>query len=41
MEEFFLRMVDVESRVDLVRHEVTGITYSEFLSTLKKYYGIA
>ncbi len=41
MEEFFLRMVDEESRVDLVRHEVTGITYSEFLSTLKKYYGIA
>ena len=41
MEEFFRRMVGEEERVDLAIYGVTGITYSEFLSTLKKYYGIA
>jgi hypothetical protein len=40
MEEFFVRMVDEESKVDLSVYGVTGISYHEFLARLKQNYGL-
>lgn len=40
MAEFFIRMVDEESKVDLSVYGVTGISYQEFLARLKQNYGL-